>query len=140
MRVTHTADMTSCPPSWCNSPRNILVRCCLILLLIVFGNSSKTAFAVSPDTRGDYLTAQIDKPAPSTVTETDDNEKTEVTVKGQYIYISTPRTVTIRLYSILGQLITHQNIQPGTTRIKAPGRGVYILQTGSLTKRLTINN
>ena len=85
-------------------------------------------------------TAQADKNTPSAFDDAEDSEKTEVTVKGQYIYISTPRATTFRLYSILGQLISRHNVQPGTTRIKAPSRGVYILQIGSLTKRLTINS
>ena len=73
-------------------------------------------------------------------TESEESEKFEVTVKGQYIYVYAPKAVTLRLYSILGQLITTQAVQPGTTRIKAPGRGVYILQAGQITQRKTINN
>ena len=70
----------------------------------------------------------------------DEPDRIDVTVKGQYIYLYSTRAVTIRLYSILGQLITQQAIQPGSTRIKAPGRGVYILKAGSITRRVTINN
>ena len=69
-----------------------------------------------------------------------DNEEPDFTVRGQYIYVNTPRQITIRLYSILGQLITQQTLQPGTTRIKAPTRGVYILKAGSMTRRITINS
>lgn len=68
-----------------------------------------------------------------------DNEEPEVTVKGQYIYVTTQRALTLRLYSILGQLITQQSVQAGTTRLKAPARGVYILKAGSVTRRVTVN-
>ena len=72
--------------------------------------------------------------------EVDDSvERTDVSVKGEYVYITTNRQVTVSLYSILGQLIAQHNVQPGTTRIKAPARGVYILKAGSVTRRVTIN-
>ena len=73
------------------------------------------------------------------VADIDEPDKTEVTVKGMYIYVTTPRTVTVRLYSILGQLVRQQPVQAGTTRIKAPSRGVYVLQVGTVTRRVTIN-
>lgn len=69
-----------------------------------------------------------------------DSDEAEVTVRGQYIYVTTTRAMTIRLYSILGQLVTQQSVQGGTTRIKAPARGVYILKAGSVTRRVTINS
>lgn len=72
-------------------------------------------------------------------TDSEDVERLDVTVKGAYIYITTTRPLTLRLYSILGQLIVQQEIQPGSTRIKAPAKGVYILKAASMTRRVTIN-
>lgn len=72
-------------------------------------------------------------------TDADEVERLDVTVKNGYIYITTSRAVDVRLYSILGQLVTRQQVQPGTTRIKAPSRGVYILKAGSLTRRVNVN-
>lgn len=71
--------------------------------------------------------------------ETDETLHFDVSVKGAYIYVTTPRAVTLQLYSILGQLVTQQAVQPGTTRIKAPSRGVYILKAGPVTRRVTVN-
>lgn len=70
----------------------------------------------------------------------DEIEHIELTVKGLYIYIYSSRAVTVRLYSILGQLIVQQAVQPGSTRLKAPAKGVYILKAGSVTRRVTINS
>ena len=75
----------------------------------------------------------------SVQTDNDEGERFEVTVKNGYIYITTQRTVNVQIYSILGQLVTQQVVQAGTTRIKAPTRGVYILKAGSITRRVTIN-
>ena len=75
-----------------------------------------------------------------TITDNDEGDRLDVTVKGGYIYITTSRNVTIQLYSILGQLVTQQVIPAGTTRIKAPSRGVFILKAGPITRRVTVNN
>lgn len=69
----------------------------------------------------------------------DDNEQFEVTTKDGYIYIYSVRRVSIQIYTILGQLIVRQDVNSGTTRIKAPSRGVYILRAGSITRRITVN-
>ena len=77
---------------------------------------------------------------PTTVsTDNEEPDKFEVTVKNGYIYVYSPRSITVQLYSILGQLITQQAVSQGTTRIKAPSRGVYILKAGSVTRRVTVN-
>ena len=81
-------------------------------------------------------------PAPPQTTDRydgDESERIEVTVKDGYIYVTSPRAVTLSLYSILGQLIARESVQAGTTRIKAPARGVYILKAGSATRRVTVN-
>lgn len=77
-----------------------------------------------------------DTVTPSAVTE--DMDRIETYVRNGFIHIVTPRAVTVRLYTILGQLITQQTLQPGTSRIKTPGRGVYILRTGTATRRINV--
>lgn len=76
--------------------------------------------------------------APREAVQPSDTDEPEVTVRGPYIYVTTQRAVSIRLYSILGQLVAQYNVQAGTTRIKAPARGVYILQAGTVTRRVNI--
>lgn len=75
-----------------------------------------------------------------TIVDGDETEKFEVVVKSGYVYITTSKPVTIQLYSILGQLVAQQAIPAGTTRIKAPGRGVFILKAGAVTRRVTVNS
>lgn len=62
----------------------------------------------------------------------------EVAVKDGYVYVTTSKPVTVKIFSILGQLISQKNIQPGTFRTHITSRGIYILKVGSITRRITI--
>ncbi|MBE6318402.1 MAG: T9SS type A sorting domain-containing protein [Bacteroidales bacterium] len=62
----------------------------------------------------------------------------EIRVSEGYVYVSTSRTITVKVFSILGQLISQETIQPGISRFRLPSRGVYILKVGDITKRITI--
>ena len=74
-------------------------------------------------------------PAETEMTET---EQIEVHTADQYVYISTPRPVTVKIFSILGQLISSQQIPAGTHRCRIDSRGIYILKAGPITRRITI--
>lgn len=80
-----------------------------------------------------------DNTAPAIENNNDEPDRLEVSVKDGYIYVSVTKNTVVRLYSILGQLVSQQNISAGTTRFKAPARGVYILSAGPVTKRVTVN-
>ena len=67
-----------------------------------------------------------------------DAEGPEVIVSEGYVYVSTTRPTTVKVFSILGQLISQETIQPGISRFRLPSRGIYILKVGTLTKRITI--
>lgn len=101
----------------------------LALAVCIFTVGFCAAYAATPQSREQA-------PAQS---QSDDNEQFDVTTKDGYIYIYSVRRVSIQIYTILGQLIVRQDVQSGTTRIKAPSRGVYILRAGSITRRITVN-
>lgn len=65
-------------------------------------------------------------------------EAPEVVVRQKYIYISTERPETVRVYTILGQLVTSKEIRPGTVRLQLASRGVYILKTDTATLRINL--
>ncbi len=65
-------------------------------------------------------------------------EGPEVEIREKYVYISTERAETVRVYTILGQLVTQKEIQPGTIRLQLPTRGVYILKTDTATLRINL--
>ena len=68
----------------------------------------------------------------------DDVDRVEVAVKEGYIYVTVSRPMTVRIYSILGQLVTQQSVQSGTTRVRIGSRGVFILKAGQNTRRVTV--
>ena len=65
-------------------------------------------------------------------------EGPEVEIREKYVYISTEHAETVRVYTILGQLVTQKEIQPGTIRLQLPTRGVYILKTDTATLRINL--
>lgn len=70
--------------------------------------------------------------------DSDDADRIDTAVRDGYIFITTSRPVTVRLYTILGQLVNQQNIGAGTSRFRVGSRGVYILKVGSVTRRITV--
>ena len=72
------------------------------------------------------------------VAERVEGEVLDITVKDGYVYVTTSRPVTVKIFSILGQLISQKTIPAGTWRTQIASRGIYILKAGTQTKRLTI--
>ncbi len=67
-----------------------------------------------------------------------DGDRFDVRTRDGYIIVTTDRQVTVKLFSILGQLITQQTLQPGVWRLKVKARGIYILKTDTVTRRVTV--
>lgn len=73
----------------------------------------------------------------STITDTPQDQP-EITVRGGYVYVTTAKPVTVKIFSILGQLISQKTIPAGTSRTLITARGIYILKAGTVTRRITI--
>lgn len=67
-----------------------------------------------------------------------DADSIDVETRDGHIYITTARPVEVRVYTILGQLITKRKISPGTVRLTLGTRGVYILKTETATRRINL--
>lgn len=52
------------------------------------------------------------------------------------VVLSTNRATEVRIYSILGQLISKRTIQAGSTKLTLNTKGVFILKTDNTTLRL----
>lgn len=61
-----------------------------------------------------------------------------VSVREGVIYISTENPTTVKVFSILGQLITEKHIPAGTVRLTLNARGIYILKTDNTTIRINL--
>lgn len=66
------------------------------------------------------------------------SEDLEIFAKDGYIYITTSRPVTVKVFTILGQLISQETISPGIHRLRIASRGIYILKAGTATRRITL--
>lgn len=74
----------------------------------------------------------------SAVTADAENEDVEIAVREGYVYIDSPEPVEVRVFTILGQLISQEKLQSGVHRFRLASRGIYILKIGSMTRRVTI--
>ena len=68
----------------------------------------------------------------------DNQARTQSVVKDGWVYVTASKIVTIRIFSILGQPIITETMQPGTYRLHLASRGIYILKVGAVTRRITI--
>ncbi len=62
----------------------------------------------------------------------------EVSVRNGYVYVTVSKPVTVKVYTILGQLVSQQTVQPGTSRLRLQVRGIYILKMGEVTRRINV--
>lgn len=67
-----------------------------------------------------------------------DPDWAEVAVRDSSIYVSVQRTVNIKVFTILGQLISQETLPAGTHRLQIGSKGIYILKIGTTTRRVII--
>lgn len=65
-------------------------------------------------------------------------DKVEAWASDGYIYLSTPKQQTVKVLSIVGQLISEQQVPAGVSKLRITARGIYILKVGEKTFRMTI--
>ena len=54
------------------------------------------------------------------------------------ITIVTPKRITVRVYTILGQMVSQAVLQPGTSELRLGTRGIYLVRIGNLTQKVAI--
>lgn len=59
------------------------------------------------------------------------------TAKGMII-VSTSRPTPIKVFTILGQIVSSETLPAGTSQLSIPGHGIYIVKTGSLTCKVAL--
>lgn len=62
----------------------------------------------------------------------------DVSARGEYIYVTVTRPIPVRVINILGQTISSQSLQRGTSRLRVTTRGVYIIRAENITRRVTV--
>ena len=54
------------------------------------------------------------------------------------ITIVTPKRITVRVYTILGQMVSQATLQPGTSELRLGSRGIYLVRIGNLTQKVAL--
>ncbi|MBR6283651.1 MAG: T9SS type A sorting domain-containing protein [Muribaculaceae bacterium] len=54
------------------------------------------------------------------------------------ITIKTPRRITVRVFTILGQSVSQAVLNPGTSELRIGTRGIYIVKIGNLTQKVAL--
>ena len=55
------------------------------------------------------------------------------------ITIYTPKRITVRVYTILGQMVSQATLQPGTaSELRLGSRGIYLVRIGNITQKVAI--
>ena len=54
------------------------------------------------------------------------------------ITIVTPKRITVRVYTILGQIVSQATLQPGTSELRLGSRGIFLVRIGNLTQKVAI--
>lgn len=66
------------------------------------------------------------------------NEAVSVITNEGYVYLTVRQPLTVKIFTVLGQMITQETLQPGTYRFRLSSRGIYLLKAGNLTRRITV--
>ena len=54
------------------------------------------------------------------------------------ITIKTPRRITVRVFTILGQSVSQATLNPGISELRIGTRGIYIVKIGNLTQKVAL--
>lgn len=65
-------------------------------------------------------------------------EQTKVGSANGCIYLTTEQRIEVKVFTILGQMILTQTLEPGTYRLPITSRGIYIVKIGSATHRIIL--
>lgn len=65
---------------------------------------------------------------------------TELEIKSAsgLIIINTNHPVQVKVFTILGRLVSHETVQSGRSQLQLPAHGVYIVKVGDLTCKVAV--
>ena len=62
----------------------------------------------------------------------------EIFGKDGEIVIKTNRKIHVRVFTILGQLVSQAVLNPGTSQLRISARGIYIVKIGNVTQKVAL--
>lgn len=66
------------------------------------------------------------------------DQEIEIRTAPSLIVVTSSQPVQIKIFSILGRLISSETLPPGTSRLSVDSHGVYIVKVGELTCKVAI--
>ena len=54
------------------------------------------------------------------------------------IYVRTPHRIQVKVFTILGQMVSQAVLNPGTSELKINSRGIYIVKIGNVTQKVAL--
>lgn len=68
----------------------------------------------------------------------DTSDGVEIGVSGSTIVVRTPKSAEVRVFTILGQLVSRATLNPGTSELTINSRGIYIVKIGDTTQKIAL--
>lgn len=62
----------------------------------------------------------------------------EIFQRSGAITIRTQKTVQVKVFTILGQLVSQATLPPGTSELKLATHGIYMIKIGNMTQKVAI--
>lgn len=62
----------------------------------------------------------------------------EIFQRSGTIIIKTTRAIQVKVFTILGQLVSQVTLQPGTSELRLNTRGIYLVKVGNITQKVAI--
>lgn len=114
--------------------RTFLKYTVALIVVLMLASAVSRSVAASPQ----WWQTEARESASSGVPGSEDAERIEVEVQDGDIFITVGKEVQVKVFTILGQLVTQRTITPGTTRLRISAKGIYILKIGPHTRRINL--
>lgn len=66
------------------------------------------------------------------------NDGIEISGKNGNIIVKLPQKAQVKVFTILGQLVSQAELNAGTSMLKINSRGIYIVKVGNVTQKVAI--
>ena len=77
-------------------------------------------------------------PVTTEITDATATDAYEVKLADNAIILTLTNRTSVKIFTILGQLVAEKQLEAGTWRLPLQARGIYILKVGTSTRRITI--
>ncbi len=62
----------------------------------------------------------------------------EIFQRSGVITIRTQKTIQVKVFTILGQLVSQATLSPGISELKLNSRGIYLVKIGNITQKVAV--